>query len=81
MPKSSKDKAPDAIEKLVGDVALRGKEILDDVSEWGFDDIADDIKAYIKKNPLKSVGMAVGMGFVLSSLFKSSRGEEKHAEN
>jgi ElaB/YqjD/DUF883 family membrane-anchored ribosome-binding protein len=62
--------------KTLGGMAERGKDLLEDVSEWGLDDVADEVKAYVKKNPLKSLGIAVGIGFVLSSLLSSSRGDE-----
>lgn len=72
----AKESVPDVIEKLVESVTLHGKNILDDVSSWGFDDVAEDVKGFVKKNPLKSLGIAVGVGFVLSSLLRSSRGDK-----
>jgi ElaB/YqjD/DUF883 family membrane-anchored ribosome-binding protein len=33
-------------------------------------EIADDVVAYVNKNPLASIGMAAAAGFVLGALFR-----------
>ncbi len=90
----TRESVPEVIDKLIGDVANRGKEMFGEAlgdaedlvnekfstlkrkaSEWGLDEVAGEVKSYVKKNPWKSLGIAVGVGFVLSSLFKSSRGD------
>lgn len=72
-----KSTMPEVLEKLVENVTTKGGDVLSDLSKWGLDDAAEEIKDYIKKNPLKSLGIAVGIGFVLSSLLRSSREGDK----
>lgn len=40
-------------------------------SEWGLDEMADEVKTYVKKNPMKGVGIAVGLGLLAGLLIKS----------
>ena len=41
--------------------------------EYGLDEAADGLRAYVKKNPMKSIGIAVAAGLILGRLFSSDK--------
>lgn len=84
--KKLKQLVDDATEKgrqLLNEGLENAKELLDEqaavlkkkAAEYGFDEAADGLKSYVKKNPLKSVGIAVAVGLVLGRLFAPSEKE------
>lgn len=42
-------------------------------AEYGLDNAANDVRSYVKKKPLQSIGIAVAVGLVLGRLFAPSR--------
>lgn len=36
-----------------------------------FEEISEDVKVFVRRNPLKSIGIAVGVGVLLSMIFRS----------
>ena len=40
-------------------------------AEYGLDEAADSVRNYVRRNPWKSVGIAVAVGFVVGRLFSS----------
>lgn len=42
-------------------------------AEWGVDEMADDLRTYVRKNPWKSLAIAAGAGLVVGLLLRSSQ--------
>lgn len=71
------DEATEKGRALLNEGLENAKEILDEKSEmlkkkaveYGLDEAADGLRVYVKKNPLKSVGIAVAAGLLLGRMF------------
>ena len=60
------DSAREVIEEKTAEFKKRAEE-------YGLDDAAENVKTYVKKNPWKSIGIAVVTGLVIGKLFSSSK--------
>ncbi len=57
--------AKELLEKKTAELKLKA-------AEYGLDETADTVRSYVKKNPWKSVGIAVAVGLFLGRLTASS---------
>ena len=57
------------IEQRLNDVADRAREVKDEASDL-VEQTHDKVEASLKENPLKMLGIAVLIGFVLGAIYK-----------
>jgi ElaB/YqjD/DUF883 family membrane-anchored ribosome-binding protein len=43
-----------------------------ELQDKSVDEIAEDLKVYVRRNPLKSLGIAAFLGLVIGAIFKSN---------
>jgi ElaB/YqjD/DUF883 family membrane-anchored ribosome-binding protein len=77
------DEATEKGRALLNEGLENAKELLDEqtallkkkAAEYGLDDAANGVRSYVKKNPLKSVGIAVAIGLILGRIVAPSSKE------
>ena len=65
---------------LMGEGLDNAKEIWEDgterlrlkAAEWGVDEMANDVRTYVRRNPWKSLGIAAGVGLLAGLILRSS---------
>jgi ElaB/YqjD/DUF883 family membrane-anchored ribosome-binding protein len=62
----------EGIENAKGLLEEKAAVLKKKAAEYGLEEAADGVRAYVKKNPLKSVGIAIAAGIVLGRLFAPS---------
>lgn len=71
------DEATEKGRELLNEGLENAKELLEEktadlkkkAAEYGLDEAVDSVRTYVRKNPWKSVGIAVAAGFVVGRLF------------
>lgn len=67
--KSRLNQTKSSINGAVNDASERGEEALDAVRE-AFDSLSTEVEGSIKNNPLATIGIAIGLGFLLGAAWR-----------
>jgi len=81
-------KSQEKVKKIIEDVAAKSKAFLSHskeviseqaeslkskADEYGVSEMPDNVRTYVRRHPLQSIGIAIGFGFFIGYLLKSSK--------
>lgn len=68
---SKAENALDSLQDVGDELGEKFSSLKRKISEWGLDEVEDEVKTYVKKNPWKSLGIAAGVGLLIGFVLKS----------
>ena len=69
---NGQDKSDESLRHIIEEQATKIKDKVADV-DW--EKIPEEVTTYVRSKPLKSLAVALGLGFLVGFIFKSKKGD------